>query len=101
MRSGPPASLGRGPDSIEEGHYAERSWAGLLAAPLNGAQESELRATSTSTMLPAACELCPCHGQLLAACGVDACPTIAPRARGFGGNFMPDRRSGLQAQEER
>ena len=41
-------SLTRG-DNIEEGHYAERSWAGLLAAPLNGAQESELRATSTST----------------------------------------------------
>jgi hypothetical protein len=43
-------SLARG-DNIEEGHYAERSWAGLLSDPLPPYQVSALRNYSDGNML--------------------------------------------------
>ena len=67
------ASLGRGPDSVEEGHYAERMWAGLMHAPLSAAQEAALRAAAAQLIEPTWCYNCPYHGQLLNQCCRDAC----------------------------
>ena len=41
-------SLTRG-DNIEEGHYAERSWLGLLSQPLTESHERKLQGAATGT----------------------------------------------------
>jgi hypothetical protein len=53
-------SLTRG-DNIEEGHYAERSWLGLLSQPLTESNERKLQGAATGT-----CGLGPSAGSCLA-----------------------------------
>ena len=71
------ASLARGPDSLEEGHFAERSWAGLMALPPTPTQEASVRQMAYDTVNPSWCNRCAIVGQLLPACGAPACRSSA------------------------
>jgi len=46
------SSLSRG-DSIEEGHFAERSWAGILSYPLNSNETAVMQSIPTVYGQPA------------------------------------------------
>ena len=63
-------SLSRG-DSIEEGHFAERAWAGILSYPLNSNETAIMQRwekLSNATSIPASCyTLLTHHSQLLSA----------------------------------
>ena len=62
-------SLRRGPDSLEEGHFAERSWAGLLGGPLTVAQEAKLHNARWDVLGKGTClHAWPLYGQLLNKC---------------------------------
>jgi hypothetical protein len=62
-------SLRRGPDSLEEGHFAERSWAGLLGGPLTVAQEAKLQDARWDVLGKGTClHAWPLYGQLLNKC---------------------------------
>ena len=72
-------SLRRGPDSLEEGHYAERSWAGLMAAPLTDAQMLTLHRTKWDVTRREICAGAgPMYGQAIHKCAFGCLPTPPP-----------------------